>query len=196
MRTMDCIILRSPVNIPRKWRYEVDQVQYSEELLKATTDEFQQHALQVEQPDKLLEEFQQRALQLQMPDKLMEACAAAQERIAEPRVLGNCGSAELYIYQSRPGGNGHIDVILDSFLGRIRSVAFVGAWVKLAFPPATGFFSNANSQIFGIGTPHVVLRNYFNPGAGNVVANLTFLWATTLGGNCVGLLPSGSKVFI
>ena len=179
MRTMDCIILRSPVNIPRKWRYEVDQVQYSEELLRTTTDE-----------------FQQRALQLQMPDKLMEACAAAQERIAEPRVLGNCGSAELYIYQSRPGGSGQIDVILDSFLGRIRSVAFVGAWVKLAFPPATGFFSNANSQIFGIGTPHVVLRNYFTPGAGNVVANLTFLWATTLGGNCVGLLPSGSKVFI
>jgi len=73
----------------------MDQVQYSEELLRTTTEEFQQHALQVQEPDKLLEEFQQRALQLQMPDKLMEACAAAQERVAEPRVLGNCGSAEL-----------------------------------------------------------------------------------------------------
>jgi hypothetical protein len=173
----------------------MDQVQYSEELLRATTEGFQQDALQVEQPDKLLEEFQQRALQLQMPDKLLAACAAAQERILEPRVVGNCGSAELHLYEFS-NGYGNIDVVLDSFLGRIRSVAFVGAWVKLAFPPATGFFSNANSQIFGIGTPHVVLRNTFKPGAGNIVANLTFLWATTLGGNCVGLLPSGSKVFV
>lgn len=176
----------------------MDQVQYSEELLTATKAEFQQYAPQLQLPDNVLKAYaaaHQRALQLQLPDNLLEACAAAQDGLTEPSVVGNCGSANLTIFQFR-NRVGQIEVRLDSFLGRIRTVAFVGGWVKLAFPPAAGFFSNVNSQIFGIGTPHVVLRNTFNPGAGKIVANLTFLDVATLGGECVGLLPSGSAVFI
>jgi hypothetical protein len=138
--------------------------------------------------------FEEAVSRLQQPDKLMEACEKAQELMPHNRVVGDCGSVALTLTPLGKG-TGKIQVVINSFQGPISGVEFVGEWVKLAFPPAGGFFTNSNTKIFGLGTENVVLVASISPGAGNIVANLTFLEATTAKGSCVGLLPSDSREF-
>lgn len=142
------------------------------------------------------EECEKHARRLEHPDKLLEACAAAREQMPVPRVVADCGSADLRVAQSG-AGRGHIWVDLISFKGPITNVEFVGEWVKAwPLPPSGGFFTNSNTKIFGLGTTHVVLGATIAPGAGNIFAQLTYLEAITPTADCVGLLPSGGATFI
>jgi hypothetical protein len=136
------------------------------------------------------------ARRLEHPDKLLEACAAAREQMPVPRVVFDCGSADLRVIQSG-AGRGHIWVDIISFRGPWTSVELVGEWVKAwPLPPSGGFFTNSNTKIFGLGTTHLVLGATIAPGAGNIFAQVTYLEALTATADCVGLLPSGGVTFI
>ena len=141
-----------------------------------------------------LEAAERHALRLQNPEKLIEACATAQDLVPEGTVVANCGSVSLTLFPTR-GGFGRITVGINSFLGPISAVSFLGEWVRLGFPPAAGVMNSANTKVFNLNSNNVLLVCGIIPGRFKVFANLTYLLATTAGGPCIGLLPCDVKQF-
>ena len=140
----------------------------------------------------LVERAVQNAQRLQDRDSLLDACAVTQNRIPEGRVVADCGSVALTILPLG-GGRAVIQIVVNSFGGPISSVAFVGEWIKLGFPPAGGAYTPANSKTRGLGGENVIITSEISPGAGNIFTNLTVFEATTARGPCIGLLPSDVK---
>lgn len=126
-----------------------------------------------------------------------DTAAAASVTAITPQntVTWDCGSVTLAL-SPNGGGNGTVNIRLQSFDGPISSVWFTGLWVKSTFPFGAGGFNSSQARFFGLGTANVFATLPISPGAGTITADLIGLTAKTPAGTCVaGIFPNDTRDF-
>jgi hypothetical protein len=126
-----------------------------------------------------------------------DTAVAASVTAAKPQntVTLDCGSVTLAL-SPNGGGNGTVNIKLQSTDGPISSVSFVGAWARTTVPFGAGGFSSSQASFRGLGSASVFATLPISPGAGTVFADLIGLTATTPAGDCVaGILPNDTRIF-